>query len=376
MLVTGLTLGASACVPSVYQCSDNTECGGQGVCEASGFCSFEDASCESGRRYGTFAGDGLGGTCVGPLSGSSGAEVSSSSGGPEFSSTTSTSTSGTTHDRTTGGVLPGTSSTTSPDETTESSAGEGSSSTTGSTARVTDGLVLLYRFDEGDGLIVHDSSGVGTPLDLVLATVTTKSKTTETGTEWVQNGLRFMGNDTASRASSTSSVSKVRNACQKTDAISMEAWVTPADIDDPGPDRILSYSEDSSRRNFSLLVGRNIDGDQDPGWRARVRVGEKDVNGTPSLLSPADAADEGELAHVVFVHEASGAEAIYVDGVQTVSNMRPGDFADWANEGMVFSVGNELDGNRAFDGTLHLVAVYCRALDDAEVAQNFGVGHQ
>lgn len=36
----------------------------QGSCEASGFCSFPDDGCQGGKRYGTWAGDGLAGTCV------------------------------------------------------------------------------------------------------------------------------------------------------------------------------------------------------------------------------------------------------------------------------------------------------------------------
>lgn len=63
----GVVSAACACSPSVFQCLDDTGCegaGAQGRCEASGYCSFEDTACESGRRYGEFAGDGLGGGCV------------------------------------------------------------------------------------------------------------------------------------------------------------------------------------------------------------------------------------------------------------------------------------------------------------------------
>lgn len=54
---------ASACAPSVFLCQDDAGCP-NGQCEASGFCSFPDAACDSGRRYGEFAGVGLGGSCV------------------------------------------------------------------------------------------------------------------------------------------------------------------------------------------------------------------------------------------------------------------------------------------------------------------------
>jgi hypothetical protein len=48
-------------------CTDDIECsdgGDPGVCEPSGGCSFPDGDCDSGRRYGAHAPDGLGGACV------------------------------------------------------------------------------------------------------------------------------------------------------------------------------------------------------------------------------------------------------------------------------------------------------------------------
>src|SRR5262252_9565085 len=52
-----------------FHCTTQQACvdeeGGAGVCEPSGFCSFADPSCASGRRYGQFAGDGLARQCVG-----------------------------------------------------------------------------------------------------------------------------------------------------------------------------------------------------------------------------------------------------------------------------------------------------------------------
>jgi len=67
--VAALALGgASACVSETpFLCTDSAQCisdGEGGTCESTGFCSFEDAECESGRRYGKAAGDGLANECV------------------------------------------------------------------------------------------------------------------------------------------------------------------------------------------------------------------------------------------------------------------------------------------------------------------------
>ncbi|MBX7080149.1 MAG: hypothetical protein K1X88_13215 [Nannocystaceae bacterium] len=75
---------AAACKLGGFACADDGDCAGRGdgaTCEATGWCSFPDDSCTSGARYGTHAGDGLGGTCV-ELGGSSSSSSTSSEAGP------------------------------------------------------------------------------------------------------------------------------------------------------------------------------------------------------------------------------------------------------------------------------------------------------
>jgi Concanavalin A-like lectin/glucanases superfamily len=59
---------ASACnYGGAFMCGSDESCSANGVsgrCEPSGFCSFVDATCQSGRRYGDSSGS-LSGTCVG-----------------------------------------------------------------------------------------------------------------------------------------------------------------------------------------------------------------------------------------------------------------------------------------------------------------------
>lgn len=61
------TLGLGAlvgCSPSaVFVCSDDAQCDG-GRCEASGYCSFPDASCASGWAYGELSAPAVAGRCV------------------------------------------------------------------------------------------------------------------------------------------------------------------------------------------------------------------------------------------------------------------------------------------------------------------------
>lgn len=62
-----LVASSAACLRKTeYHCSGNDQCTGQagGTCEGSTYCSFTDATCDSGRRYGEFAGE-LANQCVG-----------------------------------------------------------------------------------------------------------------------------------------------------------------------------------------------------------------------------------------------------------------------------------------------------------------------
>ncbi len=50
-----------------FSCKDSSQClyeGAEGLCELTGFCSFPDAKCPGGRRYGQYADDPRTGTCV------------------------------------------------------------------------------------------------------------------------------------------------------------------------------------------------------------------------------------------------------------------------------------------------------------------------
>lgn len=78
----GVLVGA--CVDlQAFTCSDDAQCtsGGEGVCEDTGHCSYPDAECDSGRRYGDLAGAGLSGQCTTMAAGTSGSGGGTSSDG-------------------------------------------------------------------------------------------------------------------------------------------------------------------------------------------------------------------------------------------------------------------------------------------------------
>ena len=95
----------------------------------------------------------------------------------------------------------------------------------------------------------------------------------------------------------------------------------------------------------------------------------------PNVETGAVINSTGCIRHVVYTRSTTGTETIYVDGNLAVTQTREGDFSNWAD--MKFALGNEFnssDWERWWVGTLHLVAIYDRAISGSEVAQNFAAG--
>lgn len=127
--MVGLSLTLS-CVAQDFNCQDAEDCGRDGQCEPSGYCSFPDTACPSGQRYGDLAGAGLAGECVNPIAQTESSTTTSetSATSPVTSTTTSTS--------------PPTGSTTAVADGSSSATGESTDTTTGpasTTSSTTDG---------------------------------------------------------------------------------------------------------------------------------------------------------------------------------------------------------------------------------------------
>lgn len=61
----GALVGAGCLRKTEFKCSESTQCGAGGACESTGFCSFADPDCASGRRYADYAGTTYSNQCVG-----------------------------------------------------------------------------------------------------------------------------------------------------------------------------------------------------------------------------------------------------------------------------------------------------------------------
>lgn len=221
-------------------------------------------------------------------------------------------------------------------------------------SRATDGLQVLYTFDEGSGTTINDVSGVGEPLNL------TVSETT--AINWIPGGLSITS---PTIINSDEAATKVIRACQASNEITIEAWISPADSTQDGPARIVSLSRDTHNRNFTLgQLGSSYD--------TRLRTTVTGDNGSSPSLTAGSVISAP--SHTVYTRDNSGTARFYVNGGEVGHrNDITGDFSSW-DPSFRLALGNELTIDRPWLGELFLVAIYCRALSPLEASQNFDAG--
>ncbi|GEM_PF-6815955 len=230
----------------------------------------------------------------------------------------------------------------------------------GTRGRVITGQIVLYTFEENGGAEIRDVSGFGTPLNLIVSN--------QAAVKWIPGALAV---NSSTMITSAGAATKVIAACKASNAITIEAWVKPSTATQNGPARIVSLSADAFNRNFTLGHGLS---DTDPPalYSLRLRTTTTTANGTPSLNSPNGSLNT-QLSHVVYTRDAAGAAKIYVNNAQRASGAIGGDLSNWS-ESFNLALANELTGDRPWLGEYHLVAIYNRALNTAEVGQNYEAG--
>ena len=221
-------------------------------------------------------------------------------------------------------------------------------------SRVGEGLIGLYNFSEGSGRLIHDRSGSPDPVDLLIEI--------PDSVRWSTTGLTMVS---STAIVSQKSARRFAEAIRKSNALTIEAWITPATVDQSGPARIVSLSSNPGSRNFTL-------GQDKDRYDVRLRTTSTDENGNPSTPSPAKSG-EPVLTHVVFTRDSSGLAVIFLDSQQVASRNVEGDFGNW-EMGHRLSLGNEVTRDRPWLGQLHFVAIYDRALTPSDVDQNFAAG--
>jgi len=223
------------------------------------------------------------------------------------------------------------------------------------TGRTTAGLQAFYNFTQGSGQQVYDRSGVGAPLNLDIEDSAAVS--------WLPDGGITISSATQLR--SGIAANKLTSSMTASSALTIEAWVKPANSTQSGPSRIVSLSQDPYNRDFTL-------GQSGSAYDTRLRTSETSENGLPSVTTPSGMVKNTQQ-HIVYTRDTTGAVATYVDGLLVMDSVVAGTLANW-DDNYELMLANERTGDRPWLGDLYLIALYDRALSAAELAQNRAAG--
>jgi hypothetical protein len=217
-------------------------------------------------------------------------------------------------------------------------------------------VIALFEFKTGTGTVAYDTSGVEPAANLNFSG----------DVEWV--GGWGVNVKSGKLQSSTTGSRKLHDLIKATGEYSVEAWVAPANVVQENA-YIVSYSGGTMARNFTL--GQTM---YDYDFLNRSSV--TGANGEPRLSTPsARQALQATLQHVVATFDPVQGRRIYVNGelVSGPDRQGGGSLADW-NDTFALVLGNEVSGNRQWQGVIRLVAVHNRALSQPQIQQNFEAG--
>jgi Concanavalin A-like lectin/glucanases superfamily len=222
--------------------------------------------------------------------------------------------------------------------------------------RYNSNVIGMWEFKTGSGTVAYDTSGVEPALDLTLSGDVT----------WV--GGWGINVKSGKAQGSTTTSKKLHDLIKATGEYTVEAWVAPGNVAQE-ESRIVSYSGGTMTRNF--MLGQTL-----YSYDFHNRSTTADQNGDPKLTTSADDEDlQATLQHVVATYDPVNGRRIYVNGEFTgdVDPVAGGTLGDW-DDTFAFVLGNEVSGDRQFQGVLRLVAIYNRAITPAQITQNFNAG--
>jgi fluoride ion exporter CrcB/FEX len=187
----------------------------------------------------------------------------------------------------------------------------------------------------------------------------------ENRVDWISgsNGIVFTGEG---MVSSPSPASALYHELVSGQGLTLDVWLAPANTHQAGPARIVSYSMNSDLRNFTLgQDGKNLS--------MRLRTTNTSLNGTLPNLVLADLFHSSEPMHIVVTYDYTY-QTVYVNGtMHTQSELPGGDFTNW-NPGCYLIFGNEVTGDRQWQGSLFQVSIYNRPLREEEIGKEYKKG--
>jgi hypothetical protein len=277
--------------------------------------------------------------------------------------------------------------------------------------RVTDGLVVLYDFTEGQGSQVLDKGpALGVPgdaVDLFFDPVELSSAPIagqggnrpgliSWGDTWLNVNKDHPPDDGTAHGTPDAAVvwsgepgnaAKIAEMVAETGQLTVEAWVRPETIENrSNSGRIVWMTVEGTADDSNFVIGQEscCDGPALPGG-IQVRL-NTDVAGSANraeLNSDANLFDDGDLIHVVHTHDTEteetlvylNVEGLPFDDVPIIEDFVPGaDFSGWDPDYVLALANDPYRFSRWFGGEFHLIAIYNQALSTAEIQQHFEAG--
>ncbi|MCL2776470.1 MAG: LamG domain-containing protein [Polyangiaceae bacterium] len=226
--------------------------------------------------------------------------------------------------------------------------------------RITDGLVVLYDFEEGNGTTLHDRT-----VDPCNLTIPDEANVT-----WQSHALAI---DESTIIQSGFSLTKITNACKQTNEISIEAWVDSETTSESDHASIVTMADSNSvTQNFALGTSTSM-------YRCGIAYTKKCYNyNWWASIQPGNDLNAGNITtdatptHLVATRTSDGTLSLYVNGDLAGTQKNTANLADWESYPLV--IGSVPQGGQGWLGTLHLVAIYGRALSADEIMRNFNAG--
>ena len=230
--------------------------------------------------------------------------------------------------------------------------------------RAQEGLVALYTFVPAE-LAIPDLGAAEDPGALI-------SHGDLAGPTPEEPGVTF--NAAGSVLRSEGGAENIIIALSESGQMTLEVWLKPALLDQHGPARVVSISAGTGHeRNFTL-------GQEGSRYVFRLRTAKgqaQDAFRVTQRNTPEDAVllerHHVTVTYKLCPHCGAGTLRLFVNGEPVLERQDlRGDFSTW--ELFPLLIGNEIDLNRQWRGTLYLVALYDHALSPKEVKANFAAG--
>jgi Concanavalin A-like lectin/glucanases superfamily len=217
--------------------------------------------------------------------------------------------------------------------------------------------IAKYEFQSVVNNTTFDTSGIDPSADLTIS-----------GNVTLAGGWGINVGAGGKAQATTQSSQKIYSMIQATGEFSVEAWVAPALVA-VNNSYMVSYSGGDTTRNFTL-------GQTNQDYDFMLRTSNTALTGLPQLQTPdAAMALQASLQHVVLTYDAVNGRQIYVNGalVPVADPQKGGTIATWDST-FALVLGNEVSGDRSWQGLIKFVAIHSRSMTAAQVLQNFNAG--